>query len=669
MGFRTKLALILPAYAGAVWAATAAGMGGSDELGLAAVVLGVAGCLVVVQALWMGERPVWIVVRWNLSILTVLGAALGALSRGEIAAGIVAGLFIGIASGFAAWWLGGGSFFRPRPTVFLSYRRQDSSQACGQLYQALVQELGRRHVFRDIDSIPLGRDFKEEISRVVSRCQVVLALIGTEWLNIRDARGARRLDQPGDFVRLEIETALESGVPVVPVFVGDAAPPDEGQLPASLSSLSRMHGVKLRGGTEFKNDAAFLIRRIRELFEEHHGEVFATEAAAARFSSRLKAGLTAATFAIFVAPLLLMWLGAVTASSRRLNDAALSPDGNHIAAVYGQGIDVRGNVRVWNARTGESVARLNAPGAPFWVIRWSPDGAWIAVGTHHGEVHLWRWPLTEERKTLSGPQGVLQAMEWAPRGGRLAAGDDLGRIWVWDVATGKRLFSKPLFHEKVSALGWSPVAQRLAGGSWDESVALLDTDEAARPVPLDLNASYVDDLAWSADGAYLAVTTLKDPFLFVFRIEPGAGLTQSLPVRARDGVKSLAWSPAGSLLAVTYGDRVEVWDAAALADPQNDQPQHIYEARAFTGSPASSWSPDGKLLAVAEDSQVKVWDVDNDQAVGTHPTERAEIVGWMPGGQQYVTRNHALRVWALGSPSPLTEMKTTVWESIWLQFF
>ena len=98
-------------------------------------------------------------------------------------------------------------------------------------------------------------------------------------------------------------------------------------------------------------------------------------------------------------------------------------------------------------------------------------------------------------------------------------------------------------------------------------------------------------------------------------------------------------------------------------------PSSTRRARSFIGSPSTSWSPDGKLLAVAVDSQVRVWDVENDQVVGTQSAERAEIVGWMPGGRQFVTGNHALRVRALGSPSPLTEMKTTVRESIWFQFF
>jgi TIR domain len=92
--------------------------------------------------------------------------------------------------------------------VFISYRRQETAWPARELYDVLVAELGPDRVFKDVDNIEPGDDFVERIQSAVGSCQVLLALIGPQWLTITDARGERRLDDPQDFVRLEVETAL-----------------------------------------------------------------------------------------------------------------------------------------------------------------------------------------------------------------------------------------------------------------------------------------------------------------------------------------------------------------------------------------------------------------------------------------------------------------------------
>jgi len=87
-------------------------------------------------------------------------------------------------------------------SVFISYRRADTAGYAGRLYDRLVEALNRDHVFMDIDSISYGEDFVEAISRTLAECDIVLVLIGPNWLNINDPNGARRLDSPVDTVRL-----------------------------------------------------------------------------------------------------------------------------------------------------------------------------------------------------------------------------------------------------------------------------------------------------------------------------------------------------------------------------------------------------------------------------------------------------------------------------------
>src|SRR5688572_26250725 len=109
--------------------------------------------------------------------------------------------------------------------IFISYRREDASGYAGRLCDDLVARLGRDHVFMDIDTLPPGVDFVKSLDDALRTGDVVLAVIGPRWASATDAAGNRRLDNPDDWVRLEIATALaRSGIRVVPVLVGNARP-------------------------------------------------------------------------------------------------------------------------------------------------------------------------------------------------------------------------------------------------------------------------------------------------------------------------------------------------------------------------------------------------------------------------------------------------------------
>ncbi len=103
--------------------------------------------------------------------------------------------------------------------VFISYRREDSGGFAGRIYDRLVSRLGRDSVFFDVDAIPPGRDFVDALSERVGRCDALVAIIGKQWVSSVDAADRRRLDDPHDFVRVEIEAALQRDVPVIPVLV------------------------------------------------------------------------------------------------------------------------------------------------------------------------------------------------------------------------------------------------------------------------------------------------------------------------------------------------------------------------------------------------------------------------------------------------------------------
>jgi hypothetical protein len=130
-------------------------------------------------------------------------------------------------------------------SIFISYRRAGTSGYGGRLQEDLRHHFGRGRVFRDIDSIRPGSDFAQVIDQAVARSGIVLALIGSSWLQATNERGQRRLDDPDDFVRLEIEAALKQGIVVIPVLVEGARVPSPGDLPPSISRLGRTQGIEL----------------------------------------------------------------------------------------------------------------------------------------------------------------------------------------------------------------------------------------------------------------------------------------------------------------------------------------------------------------------------------------------------------------------------------------
>jgi len=152
-------------------------------------------------------------------------------------------------------------------TIFISYRRADIADITGRIYDRLVDEYGRASIFKDVDSIPLGTDFNEYLKRQISECSFLLAVIGDRWLDASDDTGKRRLDDPQDFVRVEIQSALEQGIPVIPLLVRGAKMPAEEDLPASLRKLVYKNGIPVRPDPDFHRDIDRLISALDEYID------------------------------------------------------------------------------------------------------------------------------------------------------------------------------------------------------------------------------------------------------------------------------------------------------------------------------------------------------------------------------------------------------------------
>ena len=147
------------------------------------------------------------------------------------------------------------------PGLFINYRRDDQPGYAGRLADALESAFGADKVFRDIEDIRPGDDFVVTLQKQLKGIDVMLVVIGPAWLtSSRD--GVRRLDEAEDFVRMEIETGLKSGKPVLPVLVGGALMPTEADLPASIRALARRQAIVL-SDVGWSSDVARLIESVR----------------------------------------------------------------------------------------------------------------------------------------------------------------------------------------------------------------------------------------------------------------------------------------------------------------------------------------------------------------------------------------------------------------------
>ncbi len=283
--------------------------------------------------------------------------------------------------------------------IFISYRRSDSPDATGRIYDRLVAEFGKAQVFKDVDSIPLGRDFRGHLNDIVGNCGVMLAIVGPHWTEARNAAGQRRLEDPDDFVRIELETALARDIPVVPVLVGHAPLPTASELPGSLGSLVFRQSIEVRPDPDFHNDATRLVTALRTILDpaavaaaaaeaaEQAAAAIARAAAATGSQSSRRLGWIVASVAIVGMAVLavpaIRYLretpppeppeirtDIVTPATSEPDSFALSPDGRQIVFVASGDGASRLWLRPLASTTAQPLAGTEGATAPFW----SPDG-------------------------------------------------------------------------------------------------------------------------------------------------------------------------------------------------------------------------------------------------------------------------------------------------------
>lgn len=154
------------------------------------------------------------------------------------------------------------------PTIFVSYRRADTQPITDRVYARLAQVFGEKSLFRDVDSIPLAQDFRAAIEKAIILADVLIVVIGQDWLDSVDVNGARRLENPIDAVRLEVETGMRHAKLIVPLLVNGAAMPPADRLPPSMYQLSFINGAVIRPDKNFDAD----LQRVIDLIAQRLGQ-------------------------------------------------------------------------------------------------------------------------------------------------------------------------------------------------------------------------------------------------------------------------------------------------------------------------------------------------------------------------------------------------------------
>jgi WD40 repeat protein len=555
--------------------------------------------------------------------------------------------------------------------IFISYRREETAYPAGWLYDRLVDHFGQGQVFKDVDSIQLGDDFAEVITAAVARCDVLLALIGDRWLTITGEDGQRRLEDPGDFVRLEIEAALARGIRVIPVLVDGARMPRAGDLPASLAKLVRRQALEL-SPSRFDSDTGRLLRVLDSNIAEASARPAGTdpelsvppgpasrgtgsdlasgsaqapgeaasvsapaveslspdtteiqqvrEASGSRMQRVLSLRIPRRRTAFFGLGVILVIAVTITAVlTTQTGQTSSTTGGGHTAEVSSVAFSRDGTllasasfddtVRLWNPDTQKQLGQpLVGQRSQLFTVALSPDGKVVAAGGYDQTVQLWDTKTQQRIKTLPGQRGRVNSLAFSPDGKLLASGSDDPRVMVREAAAPYAVHYIDA-HSAVFTVAFSPDGKSLATGGQDGTVRLWNpTTQRQIGQPLDGQGEQVNSVAFSPDGKFLASGS-QDGKIRLWDTTTNR-LIKTLDCQA--SVLSVAFSYAGKWLACgTDHSNVFLWDTTAL----DRQPQPFQTCNGWVHSVA--FSPGKDILATGcSDGKVKLWNVDSQLQIG-----------------------------------------------------
>lgn len=512
--------------------------------------------------------------------------------------------------------------------VFINYRRDDSSGTAGRLYDRLAQALGRANVFMDVDRIPAGVDFVKHLDTQVAATDAFLVILGPHWLDATDETGQRRLDNPDDFVAIEIAAALTRDIRVIPVLIDGAQMPKAAQLPEQLKPLVRRNAVEVRN-SQFGRDADALTEKVREAIKRPQRAI------------GLRLGLAALAAVVLVAAGVALYLNPDVWRSRPASPAAQTAQtpaapppstanapidrarnrlirtfpGNKNGVTWatfapgGTGIVTNASYsepaavfKLMDIRSGQILKGYGGTsgrrGAPY-----APDGKSLVSYGQTAELRWWdaAEPLRQWVHTVQGAPEWVNALSFASDGQTYVTASSDGVMRVHETRSGLELF------RAEGHKGWLWNAIVSPDGRWvlyagADGTPRLWNAQTHRP-HRDLAGAKgrVIALAFSPDSQ-TAYSSGDDGAIRVWDVASGK-LVRAFTAHAGETI-TMAMSPGGRFLASGGADHlVKIWDLQAEI-----------EALTLAGHTGDVWvisiAPDGRtLVSGGRDEFVRLWDI------------------------------------------------------------
>lgn len=535
------------------------------------------------------------------------------------------------------------------PKITISYRRADSEAMTGRILDRLVAHYGKEAIFRDIEDIPAGIDFRQHINEMLLKTNVLLAVVGPKWLGPTRG-GHERINEESDPVRVEVETALRRRLRIVPVLIGQTRMPSSDQLPPSLKDFAFLNAVRVDTGRDFDHHMEdHLIKSIDEILAQSPKSPPSRETSIFAGSAEKSATKAEKPRPVKVDPPRQRETGARPAAATSAPSATGAPQiprSQAALSVPAPSRDWRyllwpksrsgwmlrlGTVGVaaivlltalvldlWPAGPGAGSVRhlfsLQNPG-PVSALAFSPDAQMIAAASLDRSVNIWNVGGENLLATLSAPDGV-SSVAFTPGGREVVFGALNGAVVIAYADAGGQIVRslKPEVAyaweaiPPVRSIAVSPNGARIVSGSDDGTVSIWSSDGALLHSSKSHNDA-VTALAFFPDGRTF-ISGSKDGTVQVWNADSG---TDAATLSDHSGpVASVAVSADGKLVAAAGGgNSVLVWNAAS------GSVAHALTAN-FDAVNAIVFSADGQRLFVGgDDAPIEIWDVVSGQPLQT----------------------------------------------------
>ena len=385
------------------------------------------------------------------------------------------------------------------PKIAISYRRADSEAMTGRIFDRLIAHYGKEAIFRDIDDIPPGIDFRVHINQTLLKTHILLAIVGPQWLGMASDGSADRIQEESDPVRVEVETALRRRVPLIPVLIGSTKMPSSDQLPPSLKDFAFRNAVKVDTGQDFDYHMDRLIRSMDAILEQAPKSPPSRETKTPTPPKPSTAERQAA---------------AAAADAARKKDtgsrAAAAPEAAAKAASFAKPVSFMSSATApgdwrdmaWPANQQGRMLRLAIAGAVAVLAL-----AVLVFGLSGGSGNFGQRLLT-----LSGHAGAVTSVAFSPGGQTLVSASTDKSIKLWNAGSGQLLRTLSGDSDAVPSVAFTPNGKRIVSGSFDRAIVVWDADsgQSLRTLRADQTYSWemppaVWSIAISSDGTRVVV--------------------------------------------------------------------------------------------------------------------------------------------------------------------